>query len=83
MYLNFHHRSRQLRSATQDLARTPRIGRRNTGGCSFSYIAVKTWNALPLNLRTNPCLGKFLKNLKDLAVRLNTLSSKTDSAWIP
>ena len=59
--LRFHQPSRHLRSATLALAHTPCIRR---GSRYFSYIAAKTWNNLPLYLRTAPLLSDFRKRLK-------------------
>ncbi|KAJ1101580.1 hypothetical protein NDU88_006646 [Pleurodeles waltl] len=55
--LSFYTPTRQLRSANLALATVPRIRRTTAGGKSFSYLAAKTWNSLPTNLRTTSHSG--------------------------
>ncbi|KAJ1129421.1 hypothetical protein NDU88_007791 [Pleurodeles waltl] len=62
--LTFHKPTRQLRSASLALATVPRIRRATAGGRSFSYLAAKTWNSLPIHLRTTQDHLAFRKQLK-------------------
>ncbi|KAJ1188070.1 hypothetical protein NDU88_004835 [Pleurodeles waltl] len=62
--LTFYTPSRQLCSADPALATVPHICRMTTGGRSFSHLAAKTWNTLPLPLRQTKDLLTFRKRLK-------------------
>ncbi|KAJ1191950.1 hypothetical protein NDU88_001263 [Pleurodeles waltl] len=62
--LTFHTPVRQLCSASLALVCVPRIHRTTTGGRSFSHLATKTWNSLPLQLRQTQDLLTFRKRLK-------------------
>lgn len=55
---------RALRSSHAFLTRVPRIKRVRMGGRSFSYVASRLWNGLPLGLRKKDQLIQFKKELK-------------------
>ncbi|KAJ1215788.1 hypothetical protein NDU88_003395 [Pleurodeles waltl] len=62
--LSFYTPTRQLRSANLALTVVPRIQRKTSGGRSFSYLAAKTWNTLPANLRQTQDLLTFRRLVK-------------------
>ncbi|KAJ1217126.1 hypothetical protein NDU88_004721 [Pleurodeles waltl] len=62
--LTFHTPARQLRSANLALAAIPRIRRANARGRSFSYLAAKTWDSLPIHLRRTQDHLAFRRQLK-------------------
>ncbi|XP_078533484.1 uncharacterized protein LOC144819505 [Lissotriton helveticus] len=62
--INFYAPKRHLRSTSHALPAVPRIRRATTGGRSFSYLAAKTWNSLPTDLRLTQDHLSFRKKLK-------------------
>lgn len=62
--LKFHAPQRTLRSAQLSYAVVPRTRKTRSGGRSFSFLAAKAWNALPLHLRQTTSLPIFARNLK-------------------
>lgn len=53
-----------LRSNQLALLKQPRIRKKRSGGCAFSYLAPRYWNQLPLHLRQCPSRLSFRKQLK-------------------
>ncbi|KAJ1115749.1 hypothetical protein NDU88_003971 [Pleurodeles waltl] len=63
-HLTFYTPTRQLRSTSHALAAVPCIRKATMGGRSFSYLAAKTWNSLPIHLRLTQDHLSFRKQLK-------------------
>ena len=60
--------TRTLRSSTKSLLTEPSY-RTNIGRRSFRYVAAKTWNNLPDDIKTDDSLGLFRKGLKPFLFR--------------
>lgn len=56
--------SRALRSSSSISLVVPRIRLTTMGARSFSYVAPRLWNSLPLDVRNSDCLLTFTKRLK-------------------
>jgi len=56
--------SRLLRSENKLLLSVPRSKTKTYGDRSFSMVAPRLWNALPLSLRSSPSIDTFKKHLK-------------------
>uniref|UniRef100_H3BF14 Reverse transcriptase domain-containing protein n=1 Tax=Latimeria chalumnae TaxID=7897 RepID=H3BF14_LATCH len=60
--------ARLLRSLHGLLLKVPMM-KTKVGECSFSFCAVTSWNALPINVRTSPSLSTFKSSLKAFLFR--------------
>lgn len=60
----FYTPTRDLRSASQFLARIPRVQRQRLGGRSLAFRAATVWNLLPFSLRSIHDISVFKKQLK-------------------
>ncbi len=59
-----HKPQRNLRSSNRMILVVPRSRLKLCGDRTFSVVAPKLWNSLPLRLRLLPTLGSFKRNLK-------------------
>ena len=62
--VNLYEPARALRSADKMLLTVPSTRCKSYGDRSFSFVAAKTWNSLPMNVRSSSSLECFKNSLK-------------------
>ena len=67
--LHFKQNSRSLRSSDEQLLLVPKTRLKTIGDRSWSFNAAKSWNCLPLKLRSSQTVSIFKENLKTYLFR--------------